>query len=186
MKKQIELKIFYPHPPERVWKALSDQGALNIWMMPNNFKPRIGHKFKFKSNSLPGLESTIHCEVIEIDEPKRLAYTWQDSNSSQSSLVIWTLTPVENGTQLELRHQQVSYATAAISNPNWNKISDFSTGMFLYEPGINTPKLMPQPNTMQLGTFEQLDSFVSYTNLRDEWNYRLKQKLPEVLLMVDG
>ena len=185
MNKQIELSIFYPHPPERVWKALIDRRALNVWMMPNNFEPCIGHKFQFKSNSLPGLETTIHCEVIELDEPKRLAYTWQDSKISEPSLVIWTLTPVEEGTQLELRHRQASYVTAAISNHNSNKTSDFSTGMFLYEPDLNTPKLMPKPNTLQLGTFEQLDSFVSYTNLRDEWHYRLTQKLADLLLRYD-
>ena len=182
MRKQIELNIFYPHPPSRVWKALIDRRALNVWMMPNNFEPRIGHKFQFTSNSLPGLETTIHCEVIELDEPKRLAYTWQDSKTSESSLVIWTLTPVEEGTQLELRHRQASYVTTAISNYNSNKASDFNTGMFLYEPGINTTQLMPKPNPRRLGTFKQLDSLVSYTNLRDEWNYRLTQKLPDLLL----
>ncbi|MDJ0634083.1 MAG: SRPBCC domain-containing protein [Xenococcaceae cyanobacterium MO_188.B29] len=182
MNKQIELNIFYPHPPERVWKALIDRRALNVWMMPNNFEPRIGHKFQFTSNSLPGLETTIHCEVIELDEPKRLAYTWQDSKTSESSLVIWTLTPVEEGTQLELRHRQASYVTAAISNSNRNKASDFTTGMFLYEPGINTTQLMPKSNPRRLGTFKQLDSLVSYTNLRDEWNYRLTQKLSDLLL----
>ena len=182
MRKQIELNIFYPHPPEKVWKALIDRRALNVWMMPNDFEPRMGHKFQFKSNSLPGLETTIHCEVIELDEPKRLAYTWQDSRTSEPSLVIWTLTPVEEGTQLELRHRQASYVTAAISNYNRNKVSDFSTGMFLYEAGINTTKLMPKPNPMRSGTFEQLDPLVSYRNLRDEWSYRLTQKLPDLLL----
>lgn len=185
MRKQIELNIFYPHPPERVWKALIDRSALNIWMMPNNFEPRMGHKFQFKSNSLPGLETTIYCEVIELDEPKSLAYTWQDSKTSEPSLVIWTLTPVRDGTQLELRHKQAGYVTAAISNPNWNKTNDFNTGMFLYQPDFDPIQLMPKPNTLQLGTFKQQDSFVSYTNLRDEWNYRLKQKLPDLLLRYD-
>lgn len=181
MRKQIELNIIYPHPPSRVWKALIDRRALNSWMMPNDFEPCIGHKFKFKSNSLPGLETTIYCEVIELDEPKRLAYTWQDSNMGESSLVIWTLTPVEDGTKLELRHRQASYAMAAISNRNWNEISDFNTGMFLYEPHFSTTNLIPKPNTLRAREFEQLDSFVSYTNLTDEWNYRLKQKLPQAI-----
>ena len=182
MRKQIELNIFYPHPPEKVWKALIDRRALNIWMMPNDFEPLIGHKFKFRSNLLPGLETTIHCQVIELDEPKRLVYTWQESNMGESSLVIWTLTPVEEGTQLELKHRQANSVTAAIDRQNSNKISNFSTGMFLYEPDLNTTKPISKPNTLQLGGFEQLDSFVSYTNLRDEWSYRLTQKLPDLLL----
>lgn len=158
-----------------------DRRALSIWMMPNDFEPCIGHKFQFKSNSLPGLETTIHCEVIELDEPKRLVYTWQDSKTGEPSLVIWTLTPVEEGTQLELRHRQAGYAITAISNRNWNLENNFSAGMFFYDRVPSTTKLMPQSNTFQLGTSYKLDSFVSYTNLRDEWNYRIKQKLPQVL-----
>ncbi|MDJ0745254.1 MAG: SRPBCC domain-containing protein [Xenococcaceae cyanobacterium MO_167.B27] len=185
MIKQIELNIFYPHPPERVWKALIDRRALNVWMMKNDFEPRIGHKFKFEANSLPGLETTIYCEVVELEEPKRLAYTWQDSYTGEPSLVIWTLTPVEDGTQLELRHHQAGYAATAISNSNCNLESNFSAGMFFYEPVINTTKLMPKPSLFQPTASNELSSFVGYTNLRDEWSYRLNQKLPDVLLIVD-
>lgn len=186
MNEQVKLSVFYPHPPEKVWQALTDCRVLNAWMMKNDFEPRLGHKFKFESNSLPGLETTIYCEVLELDEPKRLVYTWQDSNTGEPSLVIWKLTPVKDGTQLELRHRQAGYVTTAIAKSNSNKKGNFSTEMFLYQPVINATKLISKPSSLRSGTFEQLDSFIDDTNLRAQWSYRLNQKLPQALgLIVD-
>jgi len=42
--------------------------------MENDFEPFLGHKFRFQSNSHSELKTTIHCEVVELDEPKRLVY----------------------------------------------------------------------------------------------------------------
>ena len=91
MKEQVKLSVFYPHPPEKVWQALTDCRILNAWMMNNDFEPCLGHKFKFESNSLPGIKTIIHCEVVELNKPKRLAYTWQDEMTNEPSLVVWTL-----------------------------------------------------------------------------------------------
>ena len=113
MKEQVKLCVFYPHPPEKVWQALTDCRILNAWMMNNDFEPCLGHKVKFESNSLPGIKTIIHCEVVELNKPKRLAYTWQDEMTSEPSLVVWTLNPVEGGTQLQLQHQQTGYARFA-------------------------------------------------------------------------
>ncbi len=35
----VKLEFFYPHPPERVWKALTDRRVLAAWMMENDFEP---------------------------------------------------------------------------------------------------------------------------------------------------
>ena len=53
--------------------------------------------------------------------------------------------------------------------------------MFLYQPDFDPIQLMPKPNSWRSSGFERQDSFISYTNLRDEWNYRLTQKLPDLL-----
>ncbi|MBW4536848.1 MAG: SRPBCC domain-containing protein [Pleurocapsa minor HA4230-MV1] len=115
MKEQVKLNIFYPHPPEKVWQALTDCRILNAWMMNNNFEPCLGHKFKFESNSLPGIITIIHCEVVELNKPKRLAYTWQDEMTSEPSLR------------------------------------------------------------------DKLTELLNYRNSKEEWDYRLQQKLPQVL-----
>ncbi|MCC5928868.1 MAG: SRPBCC domain-containing protein [Cyclobacteriaceae bacterium] len=48
MAKSITLTRSYPHPPEKVWKTISNSEALASWLMPNNFKLEVGHRFYFQ------------------------------------------------------------------------------------------------------------------------------------------
>ena len=38
----VEVDEVLPHPPERVWQALTDPALLARWLMPNDF-PKPGH-----------------------------------------------------------------------------------------------------------------------------------------------
>lgn len=105
MNDEIRLEQFYPHPPDRIWQALTDTAALADWLMPNDFEPRVGHKFQFRFKPMPGWRGFVECEVIELDEPRRLAYTWLgDADWTQPTVVTWTLQAVEAGTLLRLEH----------------------------------------------------------------------------------
>jgi uncharacterized protein YndB with AHSA1/START domain len=181
--KQVKLNIFYLHPPEKVWQALTDCRILNAWMMPNDFQPCLGHKFKFESNSLPGIKTIIHCEVIELEKPKRLAYTWQDEITSEPSLVTWILNPVEGGTQLQLQHQQIGYATTVISGKETNlKPINTSPSLFLYQqPTNNFNKQISYTSSVQIAAREELNSLINRRNSQEEWNYRLHYQLPQAL-----
>ncbi|MBE0690020.1 MAG: SRPBCC domain-containing protein, partial [Anaerolineae bacterium] len=53
MKRDLKFERFYPHPPERVWKALTDPAALASWYMANDFKLEVGHKFTFHTDPGP-------------------------------------------------------------------------------------------------------------------------------------
>src|SRR5437868_2888446 len=98
MRREVRLEVIYPHPPERVWKALTDPGALAKWLMPNDFLPRLGHRFRFVQKT-PGnpKREVVQCEVVELEAPHRLAYTWRSDPNSTPELVCWTLEPVEAG-----------------------------------------------------------------------------------------
>jgi uncharacterized protein YndB with AHSA1/START domain len=183
VKEQVRLNVFYPHPPEKVWQALTDCRVLNKWMMPNDFEPRLGHKFKFESNSLPGIKTIIHCEVVELKKPKRLAYTWQDEMTSEPSLVIWKLNPVEGGTQVQLQHQQIGYATTVISGMDTNsKQINTSPGLFLYQQPTNYfNEPIFQTNSVQIAAREEVNSLINRRNSQEEWNYRLNYQLPQAL-----
>ena len=76
MAKTIRFEATYPYPPQQVWVALTDPAALGDWLMPNDFEPRIGHRFQFRTKPAPGFDGIVNCEVIELDEPRRLAYRW--------------------------------------------------------------------------------------------------------------
>ncbi|NEQ29132.1 MAG: SRPBCC domain-containing protein [Microcoleus sp. SIO2G3] len=106
MNPTVKLETFYPHPPERVWQALTDRRALAAWLMDNNFEPRLGHKFQFRQVVLPGVETVIDAEVVALEPPKRLAYRWREAHTLNPAIVTWTLTAVEGGTLLHLEHNQ--------------------------------------------------------------------------------
>jgi uncharacterized protein YndB with AHSA1/START domain len=104
MSQKVVLEIFYPHPPERIWQALTDRRASSVWMMKNDFEAELGHRFRFQSCPLPGLEVTIHGEVLEVEVPKRLVYSWKEPSLDEASRVVWSLSPVEGDTQVRLQH----------------------------------------------------------------------------------
>ncbi len=100
----IRLEQVYPYPPERVWRALTDPEAMAAWLMTNDFQPRVGHKFQFRAKPQPGWRGIVDCEVLEVDPPRRLSYTWQGDPKYRPTIVTWILEPTESGTRLRLEH----------------------------------------------------------------------------------
>jgi uncharacterized protein YndB with AHSA1/START domain len=93
-------EVFYPFPVERVWKALTDPAELAAWLMPNNFRAEVGHRFRMEA---PIRGGGFECEVLEVNPPRRLAYIWL-GGPLKHTVVSWTLTPQEGGTRLHLHH----------------------------------------------------------------------------------
>ena len=102
----IVLDAVYPHPPERVWRALTTPDELAAWLMPNDFAPVVGHKFQFNVGPQWGWRGFVDCEVLEVDEPRRLSYTWQGDPKHPPTIVTWTLEPIPTGTRLRLVHSE--------------------------------------------------------------------------------
>ncbi|MBI3661992.1 MAG: SRPBCC domain-containing protein [Acidobacteria bacterium] len=102
MKRDLKFEMVYPHPPEKVWCAITDSAAIADWLMPNDFQPRLGHKFMFTSTPQPGWDGKSYCEVIELDPPRCLAYTWR--GGPIDTVVRFTLEAVAGGTHLRLEH----------------------------------------------------------------------------------
>jgi uncharacterized protein YndB with AHSA1/START domain len=105
MSETVTLDVEVKSPIERVWHALTDSATLSEWMLfkTNDFQPVVGHVFQFRDS--PGWDGVIDCEVIEVDEPHRLAYSWTTEgldNVPHSTVVTWTLTKGDGGTRLHL------------------------------------------------------------------------------------
>ena len=95
-----------PHPPERVWRALT-QGALSEeWLMENDFQPVVGHRFNFRATPMPHWNGIVDCQVLVVEPNQRLSYSWNASGEEAASglktLVIWTLTPTKGGVLLRM------------------------------------------------------------------------------------
>lgn len=110
MERNLLIKWFFPHPPELVWEFLTDSDRISEWLMKTDFKPVMGHKFKFKSKPIPqmGWDGIVYCEVVEIVPFKKLAYTWKGGPepgvTGLDTLLTWTVTPRDAGTEVLLEH----------------------------------------------------------------------------------
>ena len=106
MSETVVLDVELKSPIERVWHALTDSATLSRWMLftSNDFQPVVGHAFQLRD--APGFDGVIDGEVIEVNEPHRLSYSWATSGEGDlphSTTVSWTLTEVEGGvTRLQL------------------------------------------------------------------------------------
>jgi uncharacterized protein YndB with AHSA1/START domain len=90
-----------PHPPEKVWRALTQTALLEDWLMKNDFKPTVGAKFAFRTQPMPHWNGVVDCEVLAVEPHQRLSYSWNAAGGLQTT-VTWTLTAVEGGTRLRL------------------------------------------------------------------------------------
>ena len=89
-----------PHPPEKIWRALTQSPLIEEWLMTNDFQPVVGHRFNFRATPAPGWNGVIECEVMAVEPPSRLSYSW--GTLGTKSAVTWTLTPTQGGTHLRM------------------------------------------------------------------------------------
>ncbi len=89
-----------PHPPEKVWRALTEIPLIDGWLMKNDFQPVVGHKFTFRAQPAGNWNGVIDCEVIAVEPQRRLAYNW--ASLGLVSTVTWTLKPTSGGTLVRM------------------------------------------------------------------------------------
>ena len=102
MNRDLRFEVFYPHPPELVWRGLTEREALEEWLMKNDFEAKVGHSFQFRAPPVPGWSGIVDCTVLVCDRPKKLVYSWK--SDSIDTIVSYTLTPEGSGTRLVLEH----------------------------------------------------------------------------------
>jgi len=91
-----------PHPPEKLWRALTQPHLIEEWLMKNDFKPAVGHRFNLRGE----WGGVMDCEVLEVEPNRTLSYTWnfrhEDAAFNLMSVVTFTLTPSGTGTHLRM------------------------------------------------------------------------------------
>jgi len=104
--RSIVVERVMPHPPEKIWRALTETQLIGEWLMKNDFKPVVGHKFNFRFKPMPHWNGVTDCEVLTIEPHERLAYTWNNSGEEAANglktVVSWTLMPVDGGTRVRM------------------------------------------------------------------------------------
>jgi uncharacterized protein YndB with AHSA1/START domain len=106
------------YPPDKIWRALTQPHLIQEWLMKNDFKPVVGHRFDFRADW-----GAVDCEVLAVEPHKTLSYTW--SAYGLESVVNWTLTPTATGTRLRMEQlgfrpdQQQAYQGAQVGWPRF-------------------------------------------------------------------
>lgn len=91
-KPQIQIKRVYNHHIHKIWSALTEPAALAEWLMKtNDFALKVGHKFQFQDKPQGGWDGIVNCEILSVDQPNSLSYTWQASSMKNPTIVTWTL-----------------------------------------------------------------------------------------------
>ena len=104
MKLEILLVEDYTHPIEKVWAALTDPAALAQWLMVNDFEPRIGKRFTLRAEPTAEWRGWMDCEVLEMEPPRRMVWSWHRSELKEPNRVEFRLEPIAGGTRLTLMH----------------------------------------------------------------------------------
>jgi uncharacterized protein YndB with AHSA1/START domain len=111
-----------PHPPEKIWRALTQAPLIKDWLMANDFQPVVGHKFTLRSTPVPNWDGVIECQVLLVEPNSRLSYSW--GTMGMASVVAWTLTATGGGTHVRMEQsgfrseEDASYKGATYG---WNK-----------------------------------------------------------------
>ncbi|MBS1815285.1 MAG: SRPBCC domain-containing protein [Acidobacteria bacterium] len=121
----VVMERVFAHPPEKVWRALTESKLLAQWLMNNDFEPETGRAFQFRAEPMPQWNGVIDCKVLVMEPLKWLSYSWV--SMGLESVVVFTLTPAEGGTQLRMEQsgfradQEHAYKGASYG---WQKFFD--------------------------------------------------------------
>jgi uncharacterized protein YndB with AHSA1/START domain len=114
------------HPPERVWRAISDEKELQAWMRyPVSFAAVVGAKVRFFG------EGEIEGEVFIADPPRTLAFSFWDSSKPEMAARIpvewtvrWDLQPHGDGCRITFQHRLLGGAHLWGLGEGWHAFID--------------------------------------------------------------
>ena len=103
--RSVVIEREFGHPPEKIWRALTQPHLLEAWLMKNDFAPVVGHRFNLSGD----WGGVLDCEVLEVEPNRTLSYTWDFAHDDPAfdlkSVVTFTLTPTGAGTRLRMEQE---------------------------------------------------------------------------------
>jgi uncharacterized protein YndB with AHSA1/START domain len=101
----------YPSPIEDVWAVMTQPELVARWTTtgqggrPDGFAPVAGTTFRFVGKPTVGWAGVVYCEVISVDAPHSLHYTWRgEEDSDDVTDVTYLLEETPEGTRFTWRH----------------------------------------------------------------------------------
>jgi uncharacterized protein YndB with AHSA1/START domain len=100
--RSVVIERSFQHPLAKIWRALTDSSLLAQWLLKNDFEPEVGKAFQFRNEPVQNWDGIIDCQVLVVEPLKRLSYSWRAFGLE--SVVLFTLTPIDGGTDLRMEH----------------------------------------------------------------------------------
>lgn len=101
----------YPYPVEEVWAVLTDPEQVARWTTtgrggrPEGFAAVPGTRFRFVGRPTLGWAGVVFCEVVSVDAPRSLHYTWKgDQDTDEVTHVTYRLEETADGTRFTWHH----------------------------------------------------------------------------------
>jgi uncharacterized protein YndB with AHSA1/START domain len=94
-----------------VWRAVTDPELVARWTVtgqggrPVGFAPLVGCNFQLIAKPVPGWRGRVDCEVIEVDEPCLLRYTWRGEENEKPTIVTYQIESRGDGTRFTFEHK---------------------------------------------------------------------------------
>ncbi|TPQ20999.1 SRPBCC family protein [Streptomyces sporangiiformans] len=107
----IRVDQFLPHPPAKVWRALTEPELLVQWLMPgaDGFRLEVGHRYTMTSVPRPNsnFSGTVDVEVLAYETGRMLSLRWTDPDPANCAdwTITWTMEHEGRGTRLFLKHE---------------------------------------------------------------------------------
>jgi uncharacterized protein YndB with AHSA1/START domain len=121
----VRLERHLPDPPPVVWQALTERDQLRAWFPSDvivdggEWRVGAGLTFRFPPEVI---EMTLTGEVLEVDEPNLLVFTWGEET------LRFELIPDESGTRLVLI-DELPASAAARNAAGWDTCLDRLAGI---------------------------------------------------------
>lgn len=122
----VDFEFDLAHPPQKVWRALTDARLLTEWLLPiTQLKLEENAEFRFQAPPQPGWDGAVNCRYLAIEPQKKLSWSWVVGDID--TVVTFTLTPTDTGTRLSLQqtgfkpHQKQNFGGARYG---WNMMGE--------------------------------------------------------------
>ena len=103
----LSLAFELNHPPEKVWRALTEPALLSQWLLPIlDAELVVGRPFTFQAPPQPGWDGVVNCRFLEIETGKKLTFSWIVDDLD--TMVTFSLSPTVSGTYLSIVHSGFS------------------------------------------------------------------------------
>jgi len=93
-----------------VWRAVTDPKLVARWTVtgqggrPVGFTPIVGSKFQLVAKPVPGWRGIVYSEVLEVDEPRLLRFSWRGEEDGKPTIVTYRIEPLGDGTRFTFEH----------------------------------------------------------------------------------